>query len=265
MAMTTCPQCGKEVSDKALKCVQCGYEFEKIIQKKTCSECGAELDDEATVCSNCGAPVEEPVPLQQPLRQAEADDGKHRKFSPRFIIVGAIVIVVIIAAAFMSRYIKESIAKEDYASNIQLVTYTMLSGAGDAENCGILIYSVWHNSIFEESDEATDEYTRPNGYFVDDFNTALENLFSDSDFNADISSIRENQDSVQQLMKELKNPTDEYADAYAAVLELYSAYTELMICVTNPSGSLKTFSQNFNDARSNVLNCYNAVALYIDN
>ena len=153
---------------------------------------------------------------------------------------------------------------EEYSANLELVTYSMLSGAGDAETCGNLIKKVWYNAIYEERDDATDKYTRPSGYFVSDFNDALQNLYSDSSFSLQISSIEDNQDTVNSLMKKLKNPPDEYEDAYEAVAELYDAYLTLTNLATDPSGSLQTFSSNFNDADSEALKCFNAVKMYLE-
>ena len=43
MAMTTCPNCGEQISDKAKKCVHCGTVLVPE-EKKYCSDCGAELE-----------------------------------------------------------------------------------------------------------------------------------------------------------------------------------------------------------------------------
>lgn len=51
-------------------------------------------------------------------------------------------------------------------------------------------------------------------------------------------TIEDNQDTVNALMKKLKNPPDEYKDAYDAVSDLYDAYISLTNCATDPSGSL---------------------------
>ena len=126
-----------------------------------------------------------------------------------------------------------------------------------------LIRQVWYNAIYEERDSTTDKYTRRKGYFVSDFNEALHNLFLDEDFSAQLESIEDNQSMVQLLMKELKNPPAEYEEAYDAVSEFYDAYVEFTNLVTSPSGSLQTFTTNFNDADSAVLNCYNAMSLYL--
>lgn len=51
-------------------------------------------------------------------------------------------------------------------------------------------------------------------------------------------TIEDNQDTVDALMKKLKNPPDEYKDAYDAVSDLYDAHISLTNCATDPSGSL---------------------------
>ena len=130
----------------------------------------------------------------------------------------------------------------------------MLSSAASAESAGNLIKSVWYNAIYEERDSSTDQYTRPNGYFVSDFNEALGNLFSDSSFKAKISSIESSQDSVLEIMKDLQNPPEEYQNAYAAIEELYDDYLELTNLVTDPTGSLQSFS-----------NSYGKMKLYLNN
>ena len=48
MALIKCPECGKEVSDKAKTCVNCGISLNNII----CPECGNLM--EGNTCQNCG-------------------------------------------------------------------------------------------------------------------------------------------------------------------------------------------------------------------
>lgn len=77
-------------------------------------------------------------------------------------------------------------------------------------------------------------------------------------------TIEDNQDTVNALMKKLKNPPDEYKDAYDAVSDLYDAYISLTNCATDPLGSLQTYSSTFNDADMNTLNAYKTMELYLD-
>ncbi len=275
MAMITCPNCGEQISDKAKTCVHCGTVLIPE-EKKYCADCGAELEEGATICPNCGCPVENKSAEEAAPQQVEVTGVRMTKKSKKIIAIVAIiaVIVAVVSVVGVQVYKKQAAEKaaaeaqqasEEYASNLNLAVISMLSGASDAETCGNLIKSVWYNAIYEERDDSTDEYTRPNGYFVSDFNDALSNLFSDSSFASDISDIESNQDTVQDLMKNLKNPPEEYEDAYEAVNDMYDAYIAFTNLVTSPSGSLQTYSSNFNDADSEMLNTYNSAKVCLEN
>ena len=47
MALMNCPECGKEISDKAKICIYCGYPLEDENAKKEtdiqCQECGSKV------------------------------------------------------------------------------------------------------------------------------------------------------------------------------------------------------------------------------
>lgn len=57
MAIIKCPECGKEISDKATQCIHCGCPIE-IEFKYYCKECGAEILETDKVCPNCGIDLE---------------------------------------------------------------------------------------------------------------------------------------------------------------------------------------------------------------
>ena len=56
MALIRCPECGKEISDRAPSCPNCGTPFN---EKKYCKFCGELIDMECIVCPICGKQVEE--------------------------------------------------------------------------------------------------------------------------------------------------------------------------------------------------------------
>ena len=55
MALIKCPECEKEVSDKALSCIGCGFP----LSISNCDECGSILRENDSTCSNCGNPLNE--------------------------------------------------------------------------------------------------------------------------------------------------------------------------------------------------------------
>lgn len=150
-----------------------------------------------------------------------------------------------------------------YSENLRNVVQTMLIGAADAESCCNLIVQVWNNAIWEKADSETDIYTRPEGHFVTDFNDALDNLFSDPDFCAQINSIMENQETVNSIVGLLANPPEEYKSAYESLAKCYDAYRRFINMAVNPTGSLNTFSADFDDADKEFMRCYQAMDFYL--
>lgn len=65
------------------------------------------------------------------------------------------------------------------------------------------------------------------------------------------------------MMKELQNPPEEHKEAYDALKEFYAAYTELVGCATNPTGSLTSYTSSYNEADQNTSNCYKAMEMYL--
>ena len=55
MALITCPDCGKEFSDQAAACPNCG----RPNNTKFCKFCGAIIDQNCVVCPHCGKQVEQ--------------------------------------------------------------------------------------------------------------------------------------------------------------------------------------------------------------
>ena len=275
MALIPCRNCGKDVSDKAKVCPHCGAQLieEQAEQPQPllCEECGAEIPPDAEACPNCGCPVaqqeEQPGEPPQKVELTAVKLPKLNAHTKKLVLGGIIAAVVIILAIILivSRQRKSAAAQlsADYGENLETITSMILTSAVQTEDAGQLIRNVWYNCIFEERDNETDPYTRPNGYFLDDFNEALAALFADEEFNQRLQGIETSQDSVTGIMRELGNPPAEYEEAYQAGRELYDAYMEFTNLVLNPSGNLQTFTANFNDADSELLNCYNAMSLYI--
>ena len=73
MAMIQCPECGKEVSDKAKACVHCGYPLEDQTTMK-CPECGKSIPKTAASCPHCGYPMR-PI-IGSVIIQTSSDGGE---------------------------------------------------------------------------------------------------------------------------------------------------------------------------------------------
>ena len=265
MALMNCPNCGKQISDKSTKCVHCDYELIKL--EKRCPECQEIINDDTLICPKCGFPIDKTKEeTNNELQKVEVI--KVRVNTKRIIIIciaSLIVICTIIGVIVGIKKYNNKKAEDlhieqvnDYADNYKEVSRKMLSGAADAESCGNLIKSVWYNSIYEESDYETNKYTK-SGSKYNDFNTSLNNLFADYEFSKKIEGIEINQRQVAEIMKQLKNPPDEWEESYEVLKEYYDAYLTLTELVVNPTGSLQTFSENFNSADSDVSKYYSKI------
>lgn len=203
---------------------------------------------ELTTCPNCGCPN---------------STVKRKKNKHKGVIISIIVFALIVVSALGIGISKK--AKElEYYSNMEKVSFTMLDGAAKAENAGNLIKNVWYNAIYEERNSETDQYTMKNGKFIDDFNDALSELFADENFSNSISEIETNQYEVANLMKQLKEPPKKYEEAYSVLKVYYDNYLKMTKIVTSPTGSLNTFSEDFNTYDNNTVDSYEKMKLYLD-
>lgn len=50
MSLVKCPECGREISDKAAVCPNCGAP----VKKKYCQHCGEQIDFDCIICPKCG-------------------------------------------------------------------------------------------------------------------------------------------------------------------------------------------------------------------
>lgn len=211
----------------------------------TCPKCEETISEKATVCPRCNSAVKQ--------------KQKKHKGTIISIIVFALIVVSVLEIGISQK------AKElKYYSNMETVSFTMLDGAAKAEDAGNLIKSVWYNAIFEERNSETDKYTMKNGKFVDDFNDALSELFADENFSNSISEIVANQSDVANLMKQLKEPPKKYEEAYSVLKVYYDNYLKMTKIVINPTGSLNTFSEDFNTYDNNTVDSYEKMKLYLD-
>lgn len=280
MELIQCSNCNEQISSKAVFCPQCGQCVTESHSKEEmgfnlCSKCKAQLPLGAEYCPNCGCPVTQ-TPLEEPtlLKQTPGDASTKTKKTKTHMVIIIAVIVAVVIATIIGSYIYQkiqaqeaaeaaAIALEQYEKAYQTTAFLMSVGVDDAEEQGNLIKKVWYNAIYKEMDDATDPYTRPDGYFLD-FNDALNNLFSDEEFIEEIQTMKRRQENIRTSMKRLKDVPEGYEDAYEALKKFYDAYTSMTNMVADPNGSFNTFTEALNKADSEVVACYDALLWYLE-
>ena len=125
MALIKCPDCGKEISDKAEKCIYCGKVF---IQKAKiyCTECGAEIPDGANCCQVCGCPVGSENQTDSEPQKVEVTGIKITRKIRKFIVTGAALLLIVVLALLIGTNMQKSkVASnakkqgEEYQTNIK--------------------------------------------------------------------------------------------------------------------------------------------------
>lgn len=92
MAMINCPECGKQISDKAVSCPNCGYSLKAV---KKCEECGAILPQGAKSCPQCGLPIGNDEVI------SASDAVVKKKGSKKAAIIIAAAVLIALAGAFV--------------------------------------------------------------------------------------------------------------------------------------------------------------------
>ena len=96
MALIKCPECKKQISDKAKQCIHCGCPIE-IENKYYCDECGKEVFNNEMVCSNCGCPINN---KKVDLKQNTFNKDKLFKLDDKSLLLVAIFSLLIMMIVF---------------------------------------------------------------------------------------------------------------------------------------------------------------------
>ncbi len=215
-----------------------------------CPKCNTLVNDDDHFCPNCGCNIYE--------ENEKSRSSKH----VRGTVIAIIIAAIILGAA---KYAYDFGARENYKTKVETCAYTMLEGAKDAEDACNKIVAVWNNSIWGIEDSETDKYTIDKyGYFYDDFDDALDNLFSDDAFIEDLQDINENLQDVNARMKELQNPPKNCEQLHGVFMDFYDEYFVLVNCALNPSGSLNSYSDKFSEADEKSAQYYDKLIVYFE-
>jgi hypothetical protein len=217
----------------------------------TCPECRKQISENAVSCPNCGYPIineVSPTPKPQQVEVTSIHLKPLNTKKKRKIVFGVLIFTLIVASIFAYIAFQNAKKVKQYINNLNLISSAMLSGASKAESLCDLTYKVWSNTIFKKFDDETDKYTvRPDWkwpVFHSDFNTSLANLFADEDIKKQMFVIESKQTYVADLMKYVSNPSKKLDKCYDTLNDLFSAFMGLTDLAIHPTGSLQTFSQN---------------------
>lgn len=147
MAIIICPECGRQISDKAPTCPQCGVEIAGKIS--ICNNCGNAFFTADGHCTKCGrANKTQPVPAPQPARQpvaqhsqqnSEEQNTQKPKSKSRATIMISFLIALAICGGMLYFYVNGQNEREEQEmyekaliSNDPMTLETYLSLFADA-------------------------------------------------------------------------------------------------------------------------------------
>lgn len=251
MALITCPECEKEISDKVTACPHCGYPFSEDMREQT------------------NPKQVEISPVELSTVELKVETPKSKKKLLLFIIA---VVVIIISAFAVNQYHAKKV-KAEYIEKLQLAQADMLSGGIVAERVCNLTRKVWYNTIFEKNDKETDAYTINNkksnkvltnsrsafsnkSNFNEDFNDSLSALYSDSNIMASVNELKEHQEKIAALMAELQKPPKGLEACYDTVESMHDSYFGLVNLAISPKGTLETYSNDLSTYDNDFMKYY---------
>jgi len=214
----------------------------------SCPECGKDISDAASACPHCGHPIQEPQPQDAPPAP--------RKSKRPFVIAACVLALVAVVGIFIGVQQRRASDRAAYIASLNELRAQTIRGGAIAEKMCNLTKQVWYNTIHEERGSATDKYTRTGGVFHDDFNTSLSALYADEDVVTVVTGLRASREVVDGIMADLQNPSSEFSTCYEAADSLYDAYCGLVDLAISPSGSLQTYSENFGEYDDNLIKYY---------
>lgn len=246
---------------------------------KTCSSCGKEFEGEQDVCPECSKQdvevksenldegnmnvnsTEETVVPPKEVAKEKPNNKKKKKIIG---IVAAIVLVAVIAIGVkvsMDKKAHEAYVKayNEYVLNVKTTCTTILVGASDVEDYTNDTKAVWNNAIWKKSDAKTDPFTKVDGVFVSDFNTALGSYFSDATTLEKKKEIMDKRTELDVKLKGMKEVPEGLEDHFKKLSEFYDSYYEYSTLAISPSGSYTSYRDALTKATDSLLDKYDIV------
>lgn len=225
-----------------------------------CSNCGKEIQDGMQFCPNCGVPVYNDAEETMTNSTASVEEKAPKK--RRKGIVAVIILLVVFAGAL---FLYSGASKINTYNQFVDLYNTMIEGTWKAESANILICKVWKNSIFKTADEETDKYTKAdggNGKFYDDFNDALETLYSDQNFIDELAEISSLQTEAETLIKGLAKHPKAFDEEYSDFKEFYNLFMKFTNMPLTVNGSLYSFTDDHNELDEKIADKIKELDIY---
>lgn len=234
MALIICPECGKEYSDKASQCPNCGCPTSLVAENATSD---AQIEGTAVSYGENDSAIYQ-----------EAQENPRKKNKGAIIII-AIIVILAIAGVITYKVIDNKKKKskfasaEEYIESAKTFYLALIMNASEIEDIGNSIAKAWKENKYDDISKSV-------------------NKAMDSNSTA-ISEVEEKEKAIASMYKDLLSLPDannqELQEIKEAIKTAYKAYQELSDCVLNP------FGKSYSEWRTDFSNTDTAGARAVNN
>ncbi|MGG3684855.1 hypothetical protein [Aeribacillus composti] len=154
---------------------------------------------------------------------------------------------------------------EEFGENLNFLVMNMLNTGADAEEMVNTYIDVWHDAIFNDTFGV-----EVGGERYYDFDSAVTAQKSEFEQDGKIEELQKSLDKTERDLKKLKNPPDEYKEAYELAVDMYKSHKEFVEYAISPSGSLQSYSDDARKLSQEFISLYDEYNIkvpktYLDN
>ena len=135
--------------------------------------------------------------------------------------------------------------EKSFDENLQKAWQSMGNTMAYSAEVGDEIYKTWHTAIFD--------HKTPSGKYCSDFNDALDELYETFKEEGKIDSVYHYKNEMIDNTSKLTPPPSSRKDCYDDFVALVSEISSLSRMATEPSGSLKTYSEQIREKGETIV------------
>lgn len=218
-----------------------------------CPECQREISDKARTCPHCGCPIDHttlselPIILDQTLDTHSTPRTlktvKKKSHPKRFILlIVSLIAIIIVGIICYSQFQKvqkekaEAAALHDaYIDDLIKTRGKMITSFNDSKEVIDLVKTVWSTVVVEHGD----------------ISISISRIYKNIQMKRIIASIKESQLSIEDTILQFQDPSDEFLDSSITILEMYQQYKIITDLAITPEGTLLEYADKVNTAIDN--------------